>query len=79
MSPMESVYIALLLLGAFIPAAIIVLKTNQSAKRGCGRGCATCGNRAFCHRGEETLKKRKRRQSGGAATPEAPENRGSKK
>ena len=49
---MESVYIALVLLGAFVPAAIIVLKTNQSAKRGCGRGCATCGNREFCHRGE---------------------------
>jgi hypothetical protein len=29
---------------------IIMLKTNQSQKRGCGRGCATCGNRDFCHR-----------------------------
>lgn len=29
---------------------IIILKTNQSQKRGCGRGCATCGNRDFCHR-----------------------------
>ena len=46
---MEYVYIALVLLGAFVPAVIIVLKTNQSAKRGCGRGCATCGNREFCH------------------------------
>lgn len=77
---MESVYIALLLLGAFIPAAVIVLKTNQSAKRGCGRGCATCGNREFCHRGEETLKKSKRQPSGGgAAASDAPENRSSKK
>lgn len=57
----------------------IVLKTQQSQKRGCGRGCATCGNREFCHRGEETLKKSKRQQSGSAATPEAPEKRGSKK
>lgn len=78
MSPMESVYIALVLLGAFVPAAIIVLKTNQSAKRGCGRGCATCGNREFCHRGEETLKKSKRQQSGSAPLS-APEKRGSKK
>lgn len=71
---MEYVYIALVLLGAFVPAAIIVLKTNQSAKR----GCATCGNREFCHRGEETLKKSKRQQSG-SAPPSAPEKRGSKK
>ena len=28
---------------------IIILKTNQSQKRGCGRGCATCGDRDFCH------------------------------
>lgn len=54
---MEYVYIALLLLAAFVPAVVIVLKTNQSKKRGCGRGCATCGNREFCHRGEEVLKK----------------------
>ena len=75
---MEYVYIALVLLGAFVPAAIIVLKTNQSAKRGCGRGCATCGNREFCHRGEEPIKKSKRQQSG-SAPPSAPEQRGSKK
>lgn len=60
---MEYVYIALLLLVAFVPAVVIVLKTNQSKKRGCGRGCATCGNRAFCHRGEEALKKNNRTKS----------------
>ena len=26
----------------------IVLKTQQSRKRGCGRGCAPCRNPAFC-------------------------------
>lgn len=66
---MEYVYIALILLAAFVPAAIVVLKTNQSQKRGCGRGCATCGNRAFCHRGEETLKKNRRPKSDEVQAP----------
>jgi len=49
---MEYVYIALLLLACFVPAGVLVLKTNQAKKRGCGRGCATCGNKNFCHRSE---------------------------
>lgn len=36
----------------------IVLKTQQSQKRGCGRGCATCRNRDFCHRSALRAKKR---------------------
>ena len=36
----------------------IVLKTQQSRKRGCGRCCATCGNRDFCHRSALRDKKR---------------------
>ena len=36
----------------------IVLKTQQSRKRGCGRGCATCRNRDFCHRSALRAKKR---------------------
>lgn len=36
----------------------IVLKTQQSQKRGCGRGCATCRNRDFCHRSALRDKKR---------------------
>lgn len=50
--PMEYVYLALLLLACFVPAGYLVLKTNQAKKRGCGRGCATCGNKDFCHRSE---------------------------
>lgn len=42
-------YILLAALCLGIPA-IIIIKTNQAQKRGCGRGCATCGNRDFCHR-----------------------------
>lgn len=38
-------------------AVIIVLVTDQTGKRGCGRGCATCGNREMCH------KKRMEKQS----------------
>ena len=36
----------------------IVLKTQQSRKRGCGRGCATCRNRDFCHRSALRAKNR---------------------
>ena len=31
-----------------LPVAL-VLVTQQKKKRGCGRGCATCGNRFLCH------------------------------
>ena len=34
----------------------IMLVTNSGSKRGCGGGCATCGNRDLCHRGEEKKK-----------------------
>ncbi len=27
----------------------IMLKNNYGSKRGCGRGCSTCGNRHICH------------------------------
>ena len=47
---MEIFYLILILLIAFVPAAFAVLYTKQSKKRGCGRGCARCGNRDFCHR-----------------------------
>ena len=39
----------LLILAAFGLALSILLSTSQSTKRGCGRGCATCGNRPICH------------------------------
>lgn len=32
-----------------IPVAI-PLCNNYKTKRGCGRGCATCGNRDICYR-----------------------------
>ena len=32
-----------------IPIAILLLN-NYGSKRGCGRGCATCGNRDICYR-----------------------------
>ena len=49
---MGYVWLVVLLLVAFVPAAYLVLCTNQVKKRGCGRGCATCGNKNFCHRSE---------------------------
>ena len=31
---------------------LFVIKNGQGKKRGCGRGCATCGNRDLCHPGQ---------------------------
>lgn len=46
----ESFGIALLAVAVIgIPLAIMTF-TNSDTKRGCGGGCATCGNRNFCHR-----------------------------
>ena len=54
---MEDFGIALLTVAVIgIPLAIMLL-TNSGSKRGCGGGCATCGNRNFCHRGEKNNKK----------------------
>lgn len=32
-----------------IPMTIMIY-TERGKKRGCGRGCATCGNREICHK-----------------------------
>ena len=54
---MESFGIALLAVAVIgIPLAIMLF-TNSNTKRGCGGGCATCGNREFCHRREKQEKK----------------------
>lgn len=37
---------------AGIPAAILILN-DYGKKRGCGRGCATCGNRDICYRNQK--------------------------
>ena len=42
--------IPLLVVVALCLPLALVLAGNQSQKRGCGRGCATCGNRNICHR-----------------------------
>lgn len=47
---MEYFSLVLILLAAFVPAGLLVVGTKQEKKRGCGRGCAKCGNREFCHR-----------------------------
>ncbi len=47
---MEYLAIGLFFLAVFgIPAAILLLN-DYGKKRGCGRGCATCGNRDICYR-----------------------------
>ena len=42
--------VILVIAAALCLPLILVLATGQSQKRGCGRGCATCGNRNICHR-----------------------------
>ena len=42
--------VILILIAAFCLPLFLILSTGQSQKRGCGRGCATCGNRNICHR-----------------------------
>ena len=56
---MEYIWLIVVLLVAFVPACILVLRTNRVKKRGCGRGCATCGNREFCHRSELRVNRKK--------------------
>ena len=41
---------------AGLPAALL-LKNRYGKKRGCGRGCASCGNRYLCHPGQYSEKK----------------------
>ena len=40
---------------AGIPIALL-LCNDYGSKRGCGRGCATCGNREICHPGSKPPK-----------------------
>lgn len=47
---MEYLVFILLIIIAVLPAAALTVITNQKEKRGCGRGCARCGNKEFCHR-----------------------------
>ena len=42
--------IILILVVAFCLPLVLLLSNGQSQKRGCGRGCATCGNRNICYR-----------------------------
>lgn len=34
-------------------ACFVMVITHRTEKRGCGRGCATCGNRSICYRNRE--------------------------
>lgn len=42
----------ILLILLCLVVGLVSSKTQQIQKRGCGRGCASCGNRFICHRGE---------------------------
>jgi len=42
--------ILILILAAVVLPLVILLSNDYGSKRGCGRGCATCGNRNICYR-----------------------------
>jgi len=42
------IFLAVVCLGI----GLAIGKTSPHKKRGCGRGCPTCGNRFICHPGE---------------------------
>lgn len=46
MNPFAVALLAIAVIG--IPIAVL-LYNDYGKKRGCGRGCATCGNRFLCH------------------------------
>ena len=39
----------LIFAAVFVIPLVVLLITGQEKKRGCGRGCAICGNREICH------------------------------
>ena len=40
----------IMIFGVAIAVPLVILLGNHyGTKRGCGRGCATCGNREICH------------------------------
>lgn len=41
--------ILLVIVAVGVPLTIMIC-SERGTKRGCGRGCATCGNREICHR-----------------------------
>jgi len=45
-----ALYIFLAVAG--ITIGIVLGRISPQKKRGCGRGCPTCGNRFICHPGE---------------------------
>ena len=44
-----------------LPIALL-LKNDYGKKRGCGRGCSSCGNREICWRGQERKNKAKEQE-----------------
>ena len=50
--------ILLLILAAVVLPLVLLLSNDYGSKRGCGRGCATCGNRNICHRNKKNQTKK---------------------
>lgn len=44
-----------------LPIALL-LKNDYGKKRGCGRGCSSCGNREICWRGQEMGKPKQKQE-----------------
>ena len=41
---------------------VLLLKNDYGKKRGCGRGCSSCGNREICWRGQEMGKPKQKQE-----------------
>ena len=52
MNRASKIYTALIFIFLFAPIAILLVN-DYGKKRGCGRGCATCGNRDICYRNKK--------------------------
>ena len=59
---MEYFAVALFSIGVIgIPIAVL-LYNDYGKKRGCGRGCSSCGNREICWRGQEMGKPKQKQE-----------------
>lgn len=60
---MEFLAIFLFIAGVVGLPIVLLLVNNYGSKRGCGRGCSTCGNRDICYRNRQSAQASKRNRT----------------
>ena len=48
----SKIYTGIIMAFLFAPIAVLLVN-DYGKKRGCGRGCSTCGNRDICYRNKK--------------------------